>query len=183
MELLIGCGNRRDRILIPPERPDEWEQLVVSDINPKHERPDDYRFDEWDLEKLPWPWDDNTFDEVHAYEVMEHLGRQGDYRSFFAHFYEIWRILKPGGWFCGTSPALSSNWLWGDPGHTRIISLESLAFLCQRNYEDQVDKASTPMTDYRFCWKGDFETSTTLAQNVGKDPKRAVFVYMLRAKK
>jgi hypothetical protein len=45
-------------------------------------------------------------------------------------------------------------WAWSDPGHTRIISRECLTFLCQPFYA-QVGK--TPMTDYRFCYRADFD--------------------------
>lgn len=153
MELLLGCGARLEKQILAPDCPEDWTSLWTCDINPRHEAGE--HFTQWDLEKTPWPWDDNQFDEVHAYEVLEHFGRQGDYRAFFAHFYEIWRILKPGGFLCGTSPSLTSPWLWGDPGHTRAISNESFAFLDQREYVFQVDGQSTPMTDYRPWWKGD----------------------------
>jgi len=87
-----------------------------------------------------------TFDEIHAYQVLEHFGRQGDFKSFFATFGELWRILKPGGLLVGDTPALRSPWLWGDPGHTRIISAQSLSFLTRRSYEEL---GKTTSTDYR----------------------------------
>lgn len=104
---------------------------------------------------LPLPIEDNTFEEIHAYEVLEHTGQQGDWRFFFAQFSEFWRIMKPGGMLFGTSPSFSSPWAWGDPGHTRIISQQCLIFLVQTEYEKQV--GHTPMTDYRFTYAADFD--------------------------
>lgn len=147
MELLLGAGSSRAKLLSLGDR--AWGHLVTLDINQDH-NPDVVH----DLEILPYPFDDDAFDEIHAYEVMEHIGRQGDWRFFFAQWAEIYRILKPGGVFFGTSPAFDSPWAWGDPGHTRIINQECLCFLSQPNYA-QVGK--TAMTDYRFVWKGDFD--------------------------
>lgn len=128
------------------------------------------------LELVPYPWPTNHFDEVHGYEVLEHLGQQGDFRSFFAQFQEIWRILKPGGYLCGTSPAVGSPWLWGDPGHTRAIQPESFAYLnqevCRKNRAD-----GTPMTDYRFCYSGDFRPVILMPDSEG------TFLYILQAVK
>ena len=149
MELLLGAGASRQKRLVDGGR-QEWSALVTLDINPDH-KPDVV----WDLNNRPLPFDDNTFDEIHAYEVMEHLGKQGDWRSFFDEWSEWWRILKPEGVFLGTSPYWAGSWAWGDPGHTRIISAECLTFLSQEEYKNQVGK--TPMTDYRFVYKADFD--------------------------
>jgi SAM-dependent methyltransferase len=148
-ELLIGCGNSRDKRLRPDGRMD-WSDLVTMDHDPNCGA-DIFH----DLESLPWPIEDNRFDEVHAYEVLEHLGRQGDYKAFFAHFGEIYRVLKPGGILAGTCPSWQSIWAWGDPSHTRIISSASLVFLNRAQYHEQIGK--TAMTDFRWLWKGDFE--------------------------
>lgn len=149
MELLIGCGSRWDKLLVPPARPDAWTGLVTLDINADH-APDVVH----DLTVKPLPFADNTFAEVHAYEVLEHLGAQGDYRAWFDDFAELWRILKPGGHLVGTSPSWFSPWAWGDPGHTRIVSPQAMTFLDQSEYTAQV--GVTPMTDYRFCYRADF---------------------------
>lgn len=148
-ELLLGCGKHRaKRISVDGHR--EWDGLTTLDMNLDH-KPDVL----WDLESLPYPFKDNEFDEIHAYEVLEHLGSQGDYRSFFAQFSELWRILKPGGMLMATVPAIHSPWLWGDPGHRRAITAGMLQFLSQKQYERQM--GHTAMTDYRFCYKADFE--------------------------
>ena len=149
MELLIGAGSRHAKHLVWQGRT-EWSALVTLDINPDH-NPDVVH----DLTVLPLPFADDTFDEIHAYEVLEHTGQQGDWRFFFAQFSEFWRILKPDGVLLGTSPAPSSAWAWGDPGHTRVMSVEAFTFLTQRQYTAQV--GVTPMTDYRFVYKADFE--------------------------
>lgn len=152
MELLLGCGSTRDRrIVVNSKR--GWDQLVTLDSNPDH-KPDVVH----DLEQTPWPFEDDTFDEIHGYEIWEHLGRQGDARSFFAGFAEAWRILKPGGFLAATCPSYKSMWAFGDPSHTRVISSGSLVFLDQNQYLVQVDDARhrTAMSDFRWLWKGDF---------------------------
>ena len=148
MELLIGAGRNHTKRLKRPGH-ENWTKLVTLDINPLH-NPDIVH----DLEKIPLPFIDSTFDEIHAYEVLEHTGKQGDWRFFFDQFNDFWRILKPGGVLCGTSPLATSPWAWGDPGHTRIISKECFLFL---NQEEYAQVGRTQMTDYRFVYWGDFD--------------------------
>ena len=166
MELLIGAGARREKNVKMKDDPG-WVRLVTLDINPDH-HPDVVH----DLTVFPYPFEDDTFDEIHAYEVMEHVGQQGDYRFFFRQWEELWRILKPGGVFAGTSPTASSGWAWGDPGHTRIVSPQCLVFLDQNEYQSQIGK--TPMSDYRWIYDADFE-------RVHLDANGETFVYVLRA--
>lgn len=173
-ELLLGCGMKRVKEIALSEAQREWRNLTTLDINPDH-NPDVL----WDLEKLPLPFEDNTFDEIHAYEVLEHTGRQGDFRFFFAQWDEFYRILKPDGQFYGTSPTWFSPWAWGDPGHTRIIGSEQLVFLDRSQYAAQVGK--TPMTDYRFCYQGDFKPLAI--QPMGNSPQPDRLMYVLQAVK
>lgn len=108
-----------------------------------------------DLNVFPWPVASESFDEVHAYQLLETLGRQGDARSFFDFFSEVWRVLKPDGHFFATVTSPKSAWLWGDPGHTRCISLQSMTHLVQPQYDKQI--GVTAMTDYRHIYRADFE--------------------------
>ena len=128
---------------------DQWSALTTLDINSDH-GPDVVH----DLEQLPLPFADDAFDEIHAYEVLEHTGRQGDYRFFFAQFSDFWRVLKPGGYLCGSVPLPNSPWAWGDPSHTRIVSGQSFVFLDQTEYTRQVGK--TAMSDFRHIYSADF---------------------------
>lgn len=149
-ELLIGCGRDRAKKVTFDGVPAEWQGLVTLDCDAAVE-PDVVH----DLDALPYPFPDGEFDEIHAYEVLEHCGRQGDWRYFFAQFAEFYRILKPGGHFCATVPMWDSPWAWGDPGHTRVIPKEALIFL---NREEYAQLGRTAMTDYRAALACDFET-------------------------
>lgn len=168
MELLVGSGaGTQKRMWLPGQ--ETWKQLVTLDINPDH-KPDVV----WDLNQRPLPFEDNTFDEIHAYEVLEHLGQQGDWRAYLAEWSEWWRILKPGGHLYGSSPLWSSEWAWGDPGHTRIMSNACLTFLVQTEYAKQI--GTTQMTDYRFVYKADFDL-------VHSDERDLSFIYIMKAVK
>jgi hypothetical protein len=149
MQLLLGCGTRRNKLLWE-DRKAEWRDLVTVDIDASC-KPDQV----WDLDKTPWPFRDNSADEIHAYEVLEHLGQQGDLASFFGTFGEIWRILQPNGKLFATVPKWNSPWAWGDPGHRRVITEGSLVFLDQSQYERQV--GFNAMADYRGIWKGNLQ--------------------------
>lgn len=157
-ELLLGAGNNRTKKVRHGDLSTDWKNLTRLDIDPACS-PDVLH----DLNVLPYPFDDSTFDEIHAYDVIEHFGRQGDWRGFFAQFAELHRIIKPGGVLCGLVPAWDSPWAWGDPGHTRIITRGSLMFLSQKFYAAEV--GVTNATDYRHIYAGDFEL---VAENEGE---------------
>jgi cyclopropane fatty-acyl-phospholipid synthase-like methyltransferase len=149
-ELLIGAGHNRDRRISLEGKQQEWTQLVTLDMNPDT-KPDIVH----DLEHFPYPIGDNFVDEIHAYEVLEHIGVQGDWRFFFRQFDEFARILKPNGLLFSTSPSSTSPWVWGDPGHTRYMGPEVFLFLDRSIYDQQIGK--TAMTDYRSSFTSNWE--------------------------
>ena len=143
-ELLIGCGHSRLKEL-DPEGDNKWSNLYTLDSNEAC-NPDFLH----DLEEFPYPFADDSFNEIHAYEVLEHTGAQGDWRFFFQQFDELWRILKPGGFLMASVPMWDSQWAWGDPGHKRVITEGSLIFLNRENYEIiDTDPEKSPLADYR----------------------------------
>ena len=195
-ELLIGCGHSREKRLSAPGTPSEFKNLLTLDFNEAC-RPDfvgDLNMWTWqvlhaskaaDEAKVTRPSEygpgssfvSDSFDEIHAYEVLEHLGRQGDFVNFFACFSEIWRLLRGGGYLIGTCPSRFSGWLWGDPGHTRAITPECFTFLDQNEYARQLDTARpSSMSDYRNIYKADFKTVQTATN-------RDQFLFILQAVK
>ena len=147
MELLIGCGSNRAKKLSTQDRP-AWAGLVTLDYEARH-KPDVIH----DLHNR-LPFEDNSADEIHAYECLEHVGRQGDYKFFFWQFSDFWRVLKHGGILFGTVPLPTSVWAWGDPSHTRVIQKESFVFLHQPSYEQL---GRTAMSDFRSIYQADFD--------------------------
>lgn len=154
-ELLLGCGRDR-RKLMDLNKNAEWKALTTLDLSP------DVGADVvHDLNDLPYPFDSESFDEIHAYEVLEHCGIQGDWRFFFDQFTEFHRILKPSGLFYATVPSWNSCGAWGDPGHTRVINEMSINFLQQSSY----DEKGRPTTDYRSAYKVDWQPEIAMHQH------------------
>lgn len=187
-ELLLGCGRSRvKQYNAHPTHPRVWRKVrgpTTLDINPA------VKPDIWcDLNQAP-PWNGQRFgegpfyqlesdywDEIHAYQVLEHLGQQGDAHALLSQFAEIYRLLKPDGFLVGACPSRSSGWLWGDPSHRRVIVPETLVFLDQSEYARQCDGPHpTAMSDFRSIYKADFRI-------VDHQDNRADFVFVLQAVK
>ena len=100
------------------------------------------------------PFDDKTFDELAAYDSLEHWGQQGDWRGWFDEMAEYHRILKPGGTF-GVIVPLGADALT-DPGHTRFFYATWFSFLSQEFYKRAMEQGAS-VTDYRWYWKLDFD--------------------------
>lgn len=145
--LFLGFGGKTIKLITVPfmdEIPGE-ETIITLDIN--KELDPDVEFDlsllpeEWG--KLPFP--DEFFTEIHAYEVLEHYGKQGDWKGFFREWEEYHRVLVRGGCFIGTVP-LWGKQAFGDPGHVRFINGVTLSFL-NTNPPSEKEKRG-PRTQY-----------------------------------
>lgn len=146
-ELVIGCGTRLTK-LVSTNGSFEYQNPTTVDIDPALKPDIVYDLNHRELAHFVGF---DAFDEIHAYDVLEHTGSQGDWGYFFAQFDDFWRILKPEGLFIGICPKPSSPWAWGDPGHTRIISPENLGYLDRSAY------GQPPMTDYRPWFVSDWQ--------------------------
>lgn len=164
-ELLLGCGSRTTKDLYVNGN-NEFHDLVRLDYNSDHNPTIVH-----DLRVHPLPFADAEFDEIHAYDVLEHLAQQGDYQFFFKEFTEYHRILKPGGFLMASCPSYDSPWAFGDPSHTRIISKETLVFLDQEQYRAQV--GITKMSDFRNIYNVSFKT-------IHAQDKDGTFYFILR---
>ena len=128
--LLLGCGKLRVRNIIRKvDKPDFFgDNLTTIDIDPAS-KPDIIM----DLGDLPsgghLPFPDESFDELHAYDFLEHIGKQGDWKGFFTEFGEYHRVLRDNGLFFILVPIGGDA--FGDPGHTRFFHQNHFVFLSQ----------------------------------------------------
>jgi SAM-dependent methyltransferase len=74
-----------------------------------------------DLNNLPWPWADNSFDKILARAVFEHLRI-----NLIETVDECWRILRPGGQLYVKLPFWQHEHAYLDPTHYWRFSLRTL---------------------------------------------------------
>lgn len=141
--LLLGGGRDHRKRIFQKGASSEWSgELTVLDMDPNCGANV-----VWDLEYRPLPFEDNSFDEMGAYDVLEHVGRQGDWRGWFEEMAEYHRILKPGGIF-GILVPIGEDAL-ADPGHTRFFQANWFGF-CSRKFYDVNTERRAAFTDYRW---------------------------------
>lgn len=89
-----------------------------------------------DLQKYPWPFEDNSVSEVWCSHYVEHIpmypnairnGKEQD--GFFAFFDELHRIMEPGAWARIVVPCGRSDRAFWDPTHRRFLMAQSFLYL------------------------------------------------------
>jgi SAM-dependent methyltransferase len=73
-----------------------------------------------DLNDVPWPWADNTFDLILARAVLEHLRI-----NLIESVNECWRVLRPGGILYLKLPYWKHEHAWQDPTHYWRFTLDT----------------------------------------------------------
>jgi hypothetical protein len=98
-----------------------------------------------DLEAFPWPWADDTFEEVRANHVLEHLGQDPD--IFIGVMKEIYRVARPGAQVLVAVPHPRHDDFLSDPTHVRPVTPLLMALFCRRlNLEWQaMGAANSPL--------------------------------------
>ena len=70
----------------------------------------------WDINKFPWPFKANTFDEIYSSHVLEHV------QDLVAVMSELKRVGKNGGIINLRVPHFSCGVSYRDPTHKRLFS-------------------------------------------------------------
>lgn len=74
------------------------------------------------IEKEPLPFEDNSIDEIAAYEVLDHV------ENLIFVMNEMWRVLKPEGLLKGKLPREGGRGALADPTHKRIIITDTFDY-------------------------------------------------------
>ena len=99
----------------------------------------------WDLETFPWPWPDNSAEEVLLSHVLEHLGQAPE--TFLAIMQELYRVCRKDALVKVIVPHPRSDLFLADPTHVRPIMPLTLAMFSRRLNEEwqQQGAANTPL--------------------------------------
>ena len=119
--LYLGCGMDKAESVIRQE----WVNL---DYFPKV-KPDVCH----DINKLPLPFDDGTFNCIFSCHTMEHVRRE----NFPYTMADIHRILAPKGWFVAITPHGLSNVAWGISQHHMMFNEMTWGGIDPRTYEKE----------------------------------------------
>lgn len=151
--LLLGSGTSREKKLAIPGTPRNFDgcELITIDMDPNCKPTILWDFDEH--KGLPPHFDPDTIDEIHAYDSLEHWGKQGDWRGWFAEMEAYWKMLKVGGHFFIIVPTGEDRFT--DPGHTRFISTNYFHVMSERFYKERAARGEHG-GDYRWYWKYNF---------------------------
>ncbi len=131
LKLNLGCGNRKiEGFLNVDSQPGCQPDMVL------------------DLEATPWPWADDSVDEVQLIHVLEHLGQAP--AVYLGIMRELWRVCCDGAHVHIMVPHPRCDEYLNDPTHVRPVTEAGLEMFSQRlNAEwDAIGAANTPLGKY-----------------------------------
>lgn len=131
MKLNLGCGNNKLPGFVNVDYFKECEPDVLHN-----------------LDTLPWPWADNSVDEIRMIHSLEHIG--ADSQTFLGIMKEIYRICKNGSTLIIHVPHPRHDNFIGDPTHVRIITPQLLSLFSKKlNLEwKRLGGANSPLALY-----------------------------------
>jgi hypothetical protein len=135
MKLNLGCGSQ---IL------DGWVNVD------KFGTPDQV----FDLETFPWPWPDNSVDEILLSHVLEHLGQSP--RDFIAIMRELYRVARDGATVHIRVPHPRHDNFLTDPTHVRPVTAATMEMF-SRTANLEWQKTGAPNTPLALYHDVDFE--------------------------
>lgn len=101
-----------------------------------------------DLERFPWPWPDNSVEEIVLNHVLEHLGESTE--IYLGVIKEIYRVCKPDAVVRIAVPHPRCDDFLNDPTHVRAITPESLVLFSKRKNREfeAAGAANSPLALY-----------------------------------
>ena len=115
----------------------------------------------WDLNTTPWPWEDDSIDEIFMSHILEHLG--SDTETYYMIWKELYRVCKNGTELHIIVPHPRHDHFIGDPSHVRAITQDGLDLLSKKNCDKfkEMKAANSPLAHYLSV---DFEMTKSQVQ-------------------
>jgi len=107
----VGCGARKYAGAVGMDVSGDTAADVVHDLN-----------------QVPWPLEDSSFDQLLLQDVIEHLG------DLYAVFGELHRVGRPGARVHIRTPHFSSALAYSDPTHRRFLSAAAVRALAEPGF-------------------------------------------------
>jgi SAM-dependent methyltransferase len=107
----VGCGSKKHAGAVGIDRSPETDADIVHD-----------------LDAVPWPLEDSSFDEIVLQDVIEHL------RDPYAVFAELHRVGAPGARVHVRTPHFSSALAYSDPTHLHWFSAAAIRALAEPGF-------------------------------------------------
>lgn len=121
----------------------------------------------WDLNKFPYPFQDNYFDEITTKSVLEHLS---DIQKTLE---ELWRISKPNAVINILVPHFASLGATIDPTHKLFFSYYSFDYYCKEGisklyheYDYYSQKANFRMIERKILYPKYFKVFELIANKI-----------------
>jgi len=101
-----------------------------------------------DLEQFPWPWPDQSVEEIRLSHVLEHLGATTE--KYFGVMRELYRVCAPNALIHIAVPHPRSDSYIADPTHVRPITTVGLSMFDQELNRQWIaeDSSTTPLGIY-----------------------------------
>jgi hypothetical protein len=101
-----------------------------------------------DLETFPWPWEDNSVQEVELNHVLEHLGESA--AVYFGIIKELYRVCKAGARIHIGVPHHRHDDFLNDPTHVRVVTPDGLLLFSKAKNREWVagGYANSPLGIY-----------------------------------
>jgi SAM-dependent methyltransferase len=180
IHLDLGAGNR-------PRNPFNANKLLACDVFPISKFTAECDYIQCDITvELPFP--SNTFSSVSAYDVLEHVPRWERRQNqvifpFVNLMSEIYRVLKPGGYFYAVTPMFPRSSAFTDPTHVNYITLESVNYFGGPSHSKHLGYGFEGSFKIIFAnWlrgAGPFDPTSSLANQVRNNPWSKISILAL----